>query len=889
MSLREYVRKRKFDQTPEPAPEAIEPAKASQGRFYIQRHDATRLHYDFRLEISGTLKSWAVPKGPSLVPLSKSLAMHVEDHPLDYGEFEGNIPKGNYGGGSVMLWDRGTFDQLGSGTADEQIARGDVKIRLHGEKIKGEFALVLMKGRGKGNEWLLIKKRDDFADENFDIEALAYSVKTGRTQEEIARDLEPVNRAAPAKSSVTLQPASLPGARKAAMPQSMTPMAAFPATQPPPGSNWIYEIKWDGVRVLCFVEDGRLHMCSRKGNPYDRQYPELSVLPHQLAAQTAILDGEIAVLDENGRSSFELIQPRIHQTDPNSIAHLARKTPVKLFLFDLVYWNGYDLRNVPLLDRKRALAAILTPSDVIRLSEHFQVPGSEMLEAARQMGLEGVLAKVADSKYEETRSRRWLKLKIVNRQEFVICGYTHGERDTFSSLVLGVYEDGKLKWAGNVGTGFDDRSLRDLHKRMKEIETPKSPFAKIPAMLRKATWVQPQLVCECKFLEWTNDGKLRAPVYLGLRTDKKPEEVVRETVDRTQSDAEPALKPGQSEDPAPPEKPAASGKPVPPLKEEQIREAQAGSPLVPPKVKEITVRIEGQPLKFTNLDKIWYPKEKITKREVLNYYDAVAQYLVPHLRDRPLSLKRYPNGIHEDFFFQKNIPESYPDWLRIEPIPSEHRGEPIRFVVADDRATLLYLSNLACIDQNPWMSRVQSLDNPDYVLIDLDPVECGFNKIVDAALLVKQVLDAVKIKGYPKTTGGDGMHVFIPIEPRYTYEQARSFAEIVSQLVLAEKPDLFTTPRSVEKRKKNRVYFDYMQIGFSKTISAPYVLRAYDGAPVATPLAWEEVKPGIAPRDYHLGNSVERFRETGDLFEPLLREPQKLEPALKQIASLLKK
>jgi len=856
MSLREYVRKRKFDKTPEPAPEAVDPDQATQGRFYIQRHDATRLHYDFRLEISGTLKSWAVPKGPSLVPLAKQLAMHVEDHPLDYGEFEGNIPKGQYGGGSVMLWDKGTFDLLGTGAAEEQIARGDLKFRLHGEKIKGEFAIVLMKGRGKGNEWLLIKKRDQFADDEFDIELLAYSVKTGRTQSEIAENLPPE----PKKKASKLRPEDLPGAVMGPMPSTITPMAAFPAARPPTGGNWIYEIKWDGVRAIIYLTEGRLHMESRNGNTYDRQYPELSVLPHHIAAETAILDGEIAVLDEKGLSRFELIQPRIHQTDPNSIAHLSRRTPVKLFLFDLIYWDGYDLRNVPLEERKRALSAIVTPSDRIAVSDHFRVNGDEMVAAAGQMGLEGVLAKIADSKYEERRSKCWLKIKITSRQEFVICGYTHGERDTFSSLVLGTYEGDELKWAGNVGTGFDDKLLRDIFNRLQALETPKSPFAKVPAMLRKATWVEPGMVCECKFVEWTSGGRLRAPVFLGLRADRDPKDVIRERA---------------IDEPA-----AVTPEPPPPK--------SADGALLSPSQKEAVVQVDGRALKFTNLDKIWYPKDKVTKRDVINYYDAVAHLLVPCLKDRPLSLKRYPGGIHDDFFFQKNTPEGYPSWLRIEPIPSDHRGgEPIRYIVCDDRATLLYLANLACIDQNPWMSRIGTLDYPDYVLIDLDPVDCPYSKIVEAALLVKKVLDNIHIRGYPKTTGGDGMHVFIPIEPRYTFEQARSFAEILSQLVLAEKPDLFTTPRSVEKRRKNRVYFDYLQISSGKTIASPYVLRAYDGAPVATPLAWDEVKPGLSPHDFHIGNAVERFRTVGDLFQPVLTKLQKLEPALKRLASLL--
>lgn len=473
-----------------------------------------------------------------------------------------------------------------------------------------------------------------------------------------------------------------------------------------------------------------------------------------------------------------------------------------------------------------------------------------MLEAARQMGLEGVIAKQPNSKYEPRRSRAWLKIKVTGEQEFIICGYTHGERTTFSSLVLGLYDEGKLTYVGNVGTGFDDKMLQAIYKKLKPLETKKNPFGQKIDILRQITWVEPRLLCEVRFTEWTQDGKLRAPVFLGLRGDKAPEEAVRE--------------------PAP------------------VSEApEQHEPGFPPGKKEISLHIDGKTLKFTNLDKIWYPNEGITKRDVLNYYDSVAHLLVPHLAGHPLSLKRYPNGIHEDFFFQKDIPETYPSWLRIEPIHSEHRGEPIRYVVADDRATLLYLTNLGCIDQNPWMSRIETLEYPDYILIDLDPQECPFDKIIDAMLLTREVLDEIDLKGYPKTTGGDGMHIFVPVEPRYTYEQCRTFAEILSTVVISRKPDLFTTPRAVAKRRKNRVYFDYLQISSAKTIAAPYVLRAYDGAPVATPLDWSEVKKGLTPKTFHIGNAVERFKTTGDLFKPVLDNPQKMEPALKKLANLL--
>ena len=859
MALEEYKRKRNFEKTPEPAPKPPPKRQAGAAKFYVQRHDATRLHYDLRLEIDGTLKSWAVPKGPSLDPERKNLAMHVEDHPLDYGPFEGNIPKGNYGAGSVMLWDYGTVEYLYDMSAHDQYARHEIKFRLKGKKLNGEFVIVLMKGRGKGNEWLLIKKKDEHAVPGWDVEEQAFSAKTGRTQEEIAQDLPAKRRTKSRKKNDAIDPGSLPGAKEAPIPGFFPPMLASLATHPPGGERWLYEIKWDGVRALIFIEDGRMRMFSRNGNSFDRQYPELTVVPNAIHAESAILDGEIAVLDAQGRSSFGLIQPRIHQTDPNSVAHLARSTPVKLYVFDLLYCDGYDLRATPLVERKRLLKEILEPSERVQYSEHFTADPGQMLEAARQAGLEGVIAKRADSTYESRRSKEWVKVKVVGQQEFVICGFTEGERQYFSSLVLGIFRSGKLEYAGNVGTGFNDRTLPQIWRELEPRITEKCPFGKVPAMLRKARWVEPDLVCECKFAEWTQDGRLRAPVFLGLRKDKDAKAVVREKPDEeVEVEVEAAPKPSKD------------------------------GAIVPEGAKQLVVKVESHELKFTNLDKVLFPRDGITKRDLINFYDAVADLLIPHLKDRPLSLKRYPNGIDQEFFFQKNIEAHYPSWLRIEPIHSEHRGEPIHYVICNDRATLLYLANLACIDQNPWMSRIGSLECPDYILIDLDPVECPFEKLIRAAQLVHGRLEQLGLEGYPKTTGGDGMHVYIPIQPRYTYEQARSFAEILSRLVIYDDPELFTTPRSVQKRRKGRVYFDWMQLAESKTIAAPYVVRARDRAPVATPLRWQEVKPGLEPEHFNIGNAVARFRKVGDLFEGVLTRRQTLEPALKRLEKLVK-
>jgi bifunctional non-homologous end joining protein LigD len=840
MSLKEYARKRSFSKTPEPKPGK---AAAPAGNFFcVQRHHATRLHYDFRLEIDGALASWAVPKGPTQNPGDKRLAMHVEDHPLDYGNFEGNIPAGNYGAGSVMLWDRGTYELLGDLPAKAQMARGDLKFRLHGQKLKGEFAIVLMKNRGKGNEWLLLKKKDEFADPSWEADAHSRSVLTGRTQEEIARDMP---AAAPAHGSKRTMPK---GAVRAPIPDSIVPMKGTLADKPPRGAGWLYEIKWDGVRAICFVEDGAVRLISRTGKSCERQYPELSVLPHYIDAKNAVLDGEICVLDEQGRPRFNLIQPRIMVSDAASIAAQARSKPATLFLFDLLYLDGHDLRGVPLSERRKLLESVVKPGGVVRLSGTFE-EGEQLLEAAREQGLEGIIAKRADSRYEARRSDCWVKVKTVSETDCVICGYTQGERQYFGALILGTYEKNKLLWAGNVGTGFDQKLVKDIYDRLQPLKTSRCPFAEKPKLPKDVAWVRPELVCTVKYGEWTRDGRLRAPVFVGLRTDIDPQESVRD---------------------------------------QKAEQAAAAGAFLPEKQVQVTVEIEGKQLKFTNLNKVYYPREGYIKRDVINYYASISDLILPHLQDRPLSLKRYPNGIHSDFFFQKRSAESFPDWLQTESIYSEHNQAPINYAVCNDRASLVYLTNLGCIDQNPWMSRVGLLESPDFILIDLDPQDCPYDLIVEAALLVQDKLERIKLTGYPKTTGGDGMHIYIPIENRYTYEQARIFAELLGRLAVAERPDLFTTPRSVSKREKGRVYFDHLQIGAGKTIAAPYVLRAYDGAPVSTPLKWDEVRPGLTPQQFHIGNALERFAKVGDLFEDVLKKRQRIEKPLEKLEPLLR-
>jgi bifunctional non-homologous end joining protein LigD len=601
-----------------------------------------------------------------------------------------------------------------------------------------------------------------------------------------------------------------------------------------------YEIKWDGVRALCYIDHGKQRLVTRNGNLMDRQYPELSVLPHHVKAEQAILDAEIAALDERGAPSFERLQRRITVAEASAIATLACSHPVVLFVFDLLYLDGFDLRGAPLTERKRLLKEVLVTSDLIRYSEHFAGTGAELLEAARQQGIEGVIGKRASSLYESRRGADWVKFKVLNSDSFVLCGFTKGERELFGALVLGIYDRGKLTWAGNVGTGFDRKTMQAIHDKLAPLAVSSCPLEpdKLLPKPGTVTWTRPELVCEVRFANWTEDGHLRAPVWIGFRPDIDPAECVRNA-------DPPAVRP----------------------------------PLLDPALAETTIAVDGHRLKFTNLNKLFYPKDGYRKRDLLNYYDAVAPLILPHLKDRPLSLKRYPNGIDSDFFFQKEVAESFPKWLRTA------MADGIRHVIGEDRATLLFLVNLGCIDHNPWMSRVGSLEHPDYLLIDLDPQECGYEKIVEAALLVRAKLERAELESYPKTTGGDGMHLFVPLEPWYSYEQVRGFAELIATLVAHERPDLFTTPRAVAKRDKGKVYFDWAQIAQGKTISAPYVLRAYAGAPVATPLAWREVTPRLRPEQFHIGNAPARFDRVGDLFEGVLKRPQKLEPALEKLSA----
>jgi bifunctional non-homologous end joining protein LigD len=828
MSLEEYGRKRVFSKTPEPPDK---PSREEGNRFFIQRHSARRLHYDLRLEMDGVLRSWALPNGPTLDPAIKRLAVHVEDHPLDYGSFEGTIPSGNYGAGSVTLWDRGTYEWLGPKTPAQMWESGDLKLRFHGHKIVGEFALVRT-NRAKGKDWLLIKKKDFAVREGWDPEADTRSVLQG-----------------PGDVS------SIEGAARAEMPLTLEPMLATLGTAVPSGSDWLYEVKWDGYRALCFVERGKVRMVSRRGTNLDKQFAAVaSALAQSIKADTAIIDGEVVALDDNGNPSFQHLQNLTGFGTKPALKGMA--TPnLNFFAFDLLYLNGYDLRKAALIDRRQLLVSILLPSDVVRYSEHFIGKGDELLKAVRAKGLEGIIAKQAQSRYESKRSASWIKIKVTCQQDFVVCGYILGEREPFGSLVLGYFKDKKLVYAGNVGSGFTQQSLKAVFEKIKPLIAKKPVLSDVPREIGDVTWIKPELVCAVKFTSWTKDDRLRAPVFLGLQTEVAPEEVVRETGLIGES-----------------------------LVAEEIEQESKRETLLPADKAEIALDVDGRRLKFTNLNKIFYPADGYTKRDVINFYSAVADMLVPHLQGRPLSLKRYPNGIDQDYFFQKDA-SGFPDWLHREELADDEESKTR--VICDDKASLLYLANLGCIDQNPYMSRLGTLEHSDFILIDLDPYQCGYDRIVEAAQLLREKLRLIGLAGYPKITGGNGMHIYVPVEPIYSSAQTRQFAEILARWVAAERPDLFTTPRMVSAREKGKVYFDYLQNASGKTISAPYVLRAHPGAPVATPLKWDEVVPGLKPQQFHIANVLRRFERVGDLFAGVLNKPQELGPAIERLSAAM--
>lgn len=855
MKLSEYNKKRDFNKTAEPQGKVKKSGKEL--HFVVQKHDASRLHYDFRLEIEGVLVSWAVPKGPSADISVKRLAMHVEDHPMDYIDFEGTIPQGQYGGGTVMVWDTGTFFAEGSEDYEESekllkkmYKEGNIKVEMNGSKLKGAYHLIHMKGKDK--EWLLMKSKDKFANKKeFD----QHSVLTGRTLDEIENDKKSdvwfsnkddksqsrkaskaEAKEAKIEESLSFSVNDVAGAKKIkSFPTQWRPQLATLADEVFDNDEWVFENKFDGYRTLIQIHNGKVDLISRNGISFNNKYSEL-VKMFDTIKEDVILDGEIVVEDEKGNSKFQWLQ--YYQDNPD-------QGKLKCYIFDILYFNGFDLTGIELLQRKKILEALIPRSNVVIYSNHITGKGTKALKEAEKNHREGLIAKKAASVYlVNKRSKDWLKIKISKEQEMVIGGYTdpQGSRLGFGALLLGYYDGNTLIYSGKVGTGFNDDLLKDLLIRLKKLERKTSPFKIIPNE-KNAHWVKPKLVAQIKYSEWTETGSLRHPVFIGLRDDKEPKEVKKETSAISTLKKQTKMKAKDSE--------KANG-------------------------------FDTKKVEITNPDKIFWPKEHITKGDVIDYYNEMAKYVLPYVIDRPQSLRRTPDGITKEGFFQKNVEGMVPDWIKTRRIKSKSTGESIEYLLCQDKETLIYMANWGCIEINPWSSRIGSINNPDYIIFDLDPNEASMKDLVVTAKKVKEILDGLGIKGYLKTSGGKGLHVFIPIKPKYTYDQTREFSLAISQAVNNALPKITSLERSPAKRK-GKIYLDFLQNGKGKTMACAYSLRPREGATVSTPLEWDELTTSFNIKDYTINTVPERVKHKGDLWENFFNDAVDMKTVLDKI------
>ncbi|HSS75189.1 MAG TPA: DNA ligase D [Thermoanaerobaculia bacterium] len=925
MALEEYRRKRDFKATPEPAGQAAPGKGKKKGKtkalsFVIQKHAAGRLHYDFRLELEGVLKSWAVPKGPSLDPGEKRLAVQVEDHPLEYGGFEGIIPKGQYGGGTVVLWDRGTWTPWESeGDPVESFRKGKLKIHLEGEKLRGGWTLVRMHGRqggDKGENWLLIKENDETAkpgSADAIIQERPESVESGKTVEEMAADPDRVwesnrpektgdsfkskvaalaTKAAEATKQVarrggsgrkgggstrpetgtlaseTLDPSTLPGAKKARMPELIKPELATLVDTPPAGDEWFHEIKYDGYRALCHLDDGEARLFTRQGNDWTDRFAPLAREAADLPIGQAVLDGEVVVLQPDGSSSFQALQNALSESRSRDLIYI---------IFDLLYLDGYDLRPVALKTRKEALAKLLAGhSGAIRFGDHVHGAGEDFYRQVCGYGLEGIISKRASLPYRAGRSKEWVKLKCLKRQELVIVGFTdpEGTRTGFGALLLAVHDGKDLVYAGKVGTGFTERSLVDLHRRLEKLVVDKPAFKNPPkgAEARRSHWVKPQLVAEVAFAEWTGDGILRHPAFQGLREDKKPEEVVRER---------PADPPGPSPEPA-------AKKPV--GKKAAVKIKKGPKPNLRPEPEEGPTPPQGRGrnpeillagVRFTNPAKVLYPDVKVTKRELGIFYTRIADWILPQIANRPLTLVRCPEGLSGPSFYQKHINEQF--GAAIYRVDVEEGGAVVPYGALDSLDGLLSLVQMGVLEIHIWGSHRDQIEQPDYVVFDLDPDEgLPWEKVAEGAITTRDFLANLGLRTFLKTTGGKGLHVVLPLTRRADWDEIKAFAKAVAEAVVAAEPKKYTAKMSKADRK-GKVYIDYLRNGRGATSIAPFSTRARPGAPVSAPLFWEELETGVRANTWTVRNLPDRLEALpGDPWADFDKVRQSITAAMKK-------
>lgn len=803
MGLRNYLAKRRFDKTPEPKgnPKRAHGKKLA---FVVQEHHASQLHYDFRLELDGVLKSWAVPKGPSMNPHDRHLAVHVEDHPYEYRTFEGVIPEGNYGAGNVIIWDEGTYEPYRDNADDQvtlrkELEQGHLTFIMHGKKLKGEFALIKM--HDKDDEWLLIKKNDSFASED-DITKQDASVVSGKRVDDTSVDVS-----------------HYPSIKE---PWPVKPMLCTLTDQPFTKDQWIFEIKWDGYRSVGSKHGHKTALYSRANNDFSDHYPVITEALGKLD-HDVILDGEIVVTDDEGTPHFEWLQN--WRRDPQG--------EINYFVFDILWYDGRDVRDMPLLERKKLLKSVIPAKSPIRYSDHVEKNGEALFRQIKQRGLEGIVAKQASSTYRENdRGAAWLKIKTHLRQEVVIGGFTEprGGRKYIGSLLVGIYDKGEFVYVGHSGGGIPDAQRKLLREKLEHLKRKTSPFVKEPKPNAPVTWVTPAFVCEMSFSEWTSDGSMRQPIYEGLRPDKKPTNVHRE---KSQ-----------------------------PLSTLESSHAKIGPT-------------------FTHLDKVFFPKHGYTKNDMIHYYESVADYMLPYLKDRPHSLLRQPNGIKGEGFFQKNM-EHLPEWVPSVDIFSESNNADLHWIKGGELTTLLYMVQLGCVEINPWSSRVQHLDNPDWLVIDLDPEGQSFENVIRVANEVKKVCDEWGIPSLPKTSGKTGIHVYIPLNAKYHFDQSKNVAHLIALEVNKRLPKITSVERMPSKRQ-HRIYLDFLQNRSGQTLAAPYSLRPTPDATVSTPLHWDEVKKGLKSTDFTIKNTVKRLNRVGDLWQPVLGKGIDLSELLRSI------
>ena len=880
MSLDTYNRKRDFGKTPEPAGEIGPTAAPPEGRRYVvQRHRATRLHYDFRLEIDGVLMSWAVPRGPSLNPAERRMAVHVEDHPLSYFDFEGVIPKGEYGGGDVIVWDWGTFEPEETDDPGKAVRSGELKFRLDGVKLRGRFTLVKTRGYNAGqDDWLLIHKKDADADPGWNVDDHPQSVKTGRTNDEVKQGRDAIwDSHAPAeKANIDLS-----GAREATLPDFIEPMKATQADKAFDDPDWLFEVKLDGYRVEAIVNDGSVRLWTRNKQDAARYFPDLAAAkPTWINAGQAIVDGEVVALDEEGNPAFSLLQDRAgmgrfgprgagdEKTDTGYVA------PVVYYVFDLIYLDGQLLVDVPLEQRKHLLRTVLRDHPKVRYGTHVESDGKAFYEVMEQRGLEGMIAKLRTSRYEPgRRSKAWLKVKIRREQEVIVVGYEPGKgaRTDLGSLILAVNEDGQLRYVGEVGSGLDQRTIRQLKGELDAHRLDEPPVVN-PPRIKGSVWSEPRLVVRVEFSEWTADNYLRQAAYKGLEIGKDPRSVVRERAIPTRTATREAEEESEMKAPTSNVRPANDDAATP-------TEMAALDSLG----KEGTWEIGGRTISLSNLDKVLFPGGPVggpyTKRDLIRYYVSVAPVLLPYLRDRAVNLWRWPDGVTGKSFWQKQIPSYTPEWIKRWDYPEAGSSESHTYIVADSVATMAWLANHATIDVHPWTSRIDAYRTPTYALIDIDPGEkTSWEDVLTLTRLYQTALGHLKVTGLPKVTGKRGIQIWVPVKPIYTYRETSDWVEALSRAIGATVPKLVSWDWAKSSRG-GLARLDFTQNAVNKTLVAPYAVRPVLDAAVSAPIAWDELDdPDLRPGRWNIQTILPRIAQRGDLFAAALTIQQELPP-----------